>query len=183
MDEVVLVDEKDREIGVEEKMAAHRRSALHRAISVFVFNARGETMMQQRADAKYHSAGLWSNTACSHPFKGESALDAGHRRLREEMGFDCALEEAFTFTYEAGVGNGLTEHEFDHVLFGVYDGKPELNRDEAKSWKWVSMRALQEAARRNPDSYTPWLLILLKGDLPRKAGEFAKRISTSPGTS
>ena len=106
---VVLVDDHDKEVGLEEKMKAHRNGGkLHRAISVLIFNKEGQTLLQQRADTKYHSSGLWANTCCSHPFKGESAIDAAHRRLEQEMGFDCELEEVFTFIYKVDVGSGLT---------------------------------------------------------------------------
>jgi isopentenyl-diphosphate delta-isomerase len=183
-DQVVLVDEHDREIGLEEKLSAHKRGVLHRAISVFVFNSRGQTMLQQRADSKYHCAGLWSNTCCSHPFKGETVLESAHRRLREEMGFDCDLEEAFSFIYKANVGHGLTEHELDHVIFGIYDGEPSMNRSEAKDWKWSYLNALKEDAKKNPESYTPWLKILLDGALIKTADAFLEtKVSTSRGTS
>jgi isopentenyl-diphosphate delta-isomerase len=183
-DQVVLVDEHDREIGLEEKLSAHRQGALHRAISVFVFNSRGETMLQQRADVKYHCAGLWSNTCCSHPFKGESVIESAHRRLKEEMGFDCDMEEAFSFIYKADVGNGLMEHEFDHVIFGVYDGVPTMNRNEAKDWRWSRLGALKEDAKKNPGTYTPWLKILLAGALIKAADAFLKaKLNTSRGTS
>ncbi|MEK7619489.1 MAG: isopentenyl-diphosphate Delta-isomerase, partial [Patescibacteria group bacterium] len=123
----ILVDETDHEIGTEEKMATHERGLLHRAFSVFVFNASGELLLQQRAFEKYHSAGLWTNTCCSHPRPGEETLAAAYRRLQEEMGFDCPLNEMFTFRYLAPFPNGLTENEVDHVFFGMYDGPVNPN--------------------------------------------------------
>lgn len=155
---VILVDEADRQLGLEDKLTAHQNGAkLHRAISVMVFNSRGETMLQRRALTKYHTQGRWSNTCCSHPFPSESAESAAHRRLREEMGFDCGMRDAFTFTYRAEVGNGLTEHEYDHVFFGDYDGEPELNSEEAMAYRWVSLDALRKQLNEEPDSFTPWL--------------------------
>lgn len=157
---VILVNEKDYQIGLEDKMAAHQNGAkLHRAISIFVFNSKGETMLQQRAMGKYHSQGKWSNTCCSHPMPNESVSDAAHRRLKEEMGFDCEMQEAFNFIYKADVGNGLTEHEYDHVLFGSYDGEPKLNKNEAMGFKWISLDRLEKDIKISPDEFTPWLRI------------------------
>ncbi|MGI0141631.1 MAG: isopentenyl-diphosphate Delta-isomerase [Candidatus Micrarchaeales archaeon] len=160
--EVILVDENDKQIGTMEKMAAHSNGAkLHRAFSIFVFNSKGECMMQRRALTKYHSIGQWTNTCCSHPFAGESISDAAHRRLKEEMGFDCDLTEEFSFIYRAEVGKGLTEHEYDHVLFGIYNGAAKPNPEEVDSYKWVSLEALSEDVKKNPSNYTPWLKIAL----------------------
>ncbi len=168
---VVLVDEDDNKIGLEEKMAAHSNGGrLHRAFSIFVFNSKRELMMQRRALAKYHAAGLWANTCCSHPFDGEAVAAAGHRRLMEEMGFDCELTEAFSFTYHAEVGNGLTENEFDHVLIGRYDLPPRINQDEVEDWKFMAMENLVKDAGDNPERYVPWLLIVLP-----KIVEWARR--------
>jgi len=160
--EVILVDGNDKQIGVEEKLAAHQSGAkLHRAISVFVFNSRGETMLQRRAMDKYHTQGKWSNTCCSHPFPGETAAEAAHRRLKEEMGIDCDLHEEYSFIYKADVGNGLTEHEYDHVFFGYYDGRPRLNKAEAMDYRWVTLEKLKQEIKQQPDSFTPWLIISL----------------------
>jgi isopentenyl-diphosphate delta-isomerase len=160
---VILVDENDRQTGLEDKLKAHQNGAkLHRAFSVFVFNSKGETMLQQRAMTKYHSKGKWSNTCCSHPYPGETVVDAAHRRLREEMGFDCEMQEAFSFTYRADVGNGLTEHEFDHVFFGSYDGTPTLNKDEAIDYKWISLDVLKTELQSKPEEFTPWLRIVIE---------------------
>src|SRR5271155_1530492 len=131
MEQEILVDHEDNEIGLEEKMKAHQNGGtLHRAFSIFIFNKKGQTMLQQRAGTKYHGGGLWSNTVCSHPRKGESAVDAAHRRLREEMGFDCDMHEVFAFEYEAKMDKGLTEHEYDHVVFGRYEREPDPNPEE-----------------------------------------------------
>lgn len=157
MDEVILVDEKDNQIGTAEKIAAHRSGKMHRAISVFVFNSRGELLLQKRAKDKYHSGGLWTNTCCSHPIPGESVDRAAHRRLMEEMGFECKLKEAFTFTYKVNFPNGLTEHEFDHVFIGRFDGRPVPDKKEAEDWKWVTLDGLGKDMEKNPGAYTYWL--------------------------
>ena len=161
--DVILVDQNDRQIGTMEKMAAHMNGAkLHRAFSVFVFNSRGETLLQRRAMDKYHARGLWSNTCCSHPFPGEPVADAAHRRLREEMGFDCKLDEKFSFIYRAELEKGMTEHEFDHVFFGTYEGKVSPDPREVMDYKWIGMDELMADTERSPNSYTPWLILALK---------------------
>lgn len=168
-DLVILVDRKtDKRLGVEEKMLAHdlKNGHWHRAISVFVFNKRGETMLQQRYSGKYHSGEQWSNTCCSHPLPeplpGEDVIAAAHRRLPEEMGFDCKkMWEAFTFPYEAEVGNGLKEREFDHIIFGVYQKDPKPNPAEVQNWKWMGLMDLQKAIRKDPDNFTPWLRLMI----------------------
>lgn len=154
---VILVDENDAPVGQEEKMRAHELGLLHRAFSIFIFNSSGELMLQQRALDKYHCGGLWTNTVCSHPRAGEETLDAAHRRLQEEMGFDTELKELFCFTYKAPFPNGLTEHEFDYVFIGKYDAEPILNRDEAESWKWITLSDLEKDIEANPNAYTFWL--------------------------
>ncbi len=160
---VILVDRHDRIIGIEEKMRAHSREngRLHRAISIFVFNGKGETLLQQRSMSKYHSKGRWSNTCCSHPMPGEKVITAAHRRLMEEMGFDCRMIKAFEFPYEADVGSGLREREYDHVIFGRYDGKPLPNRSEVKDWRWIDLASLRKELRRNPGKFTPWLRLMM----------------------
>ncbi len=160
---VILVDEKDEQIGIAEKLSAHSNGGkLHRAMSVFIFNSLGETMLQKRAGTKYHSKLQWTNTCCGHPYPGENISTAAHRRLFEEMGFDCQMKEVFSFVYHAEVGNGLKENEFDHVFFGTYDGVPNPNSNEAEDWKWIGLQELKEDIEKNPDQYTPWLKIILE---------------------
>lgn len=155
-EQVILVDQDDNEIGVEEKMQAHRDGKLHRAFSIFVFNSRGEMLLQQRARAKYHSGGLWTNTCCSHPRTGESVKDAAHRRLQEEMGFDCELNHAFTFIYKAALDHELTENELDHVFIGYYDGEMHPDANEVESFKWMNPDELKSDLEQNPENYTVW---------------------------
>ena len=160
MEQVILVDHNDRQVGIEEKLKAHQNGGkLHRAFSIFIFNRKGETMLQQRTSTKYHGGGLWSNTVCSHPRVGETPLQAAHRRLKEEMGFDCEMKEVFAFEYEAEMDKGLTEHEYDHVIFGDYDLDPKPNPEEVQDWKWVSLQALKSDLEKNPSFYTPWVRI------------------------
>lgn len=159
MEEVILVNEQDQQIGIMEKMAAHIVPRLHRAFSIFIFNSKGEMLLQQRALTKYHSPGLWTNTCCSHPRQGESLEDATTRRLQEEMGMTCDLHEVFTFIYKAPVGLGLTEHEFDHVFFGVSDASPIINTGEVASWKYMSLDAIAEDMKAHPEQYTEWFKI------------------------
>jgi isopentenyl-diphosphate delta-isomerase len=156
---VVLVDVKDKPIGTMEKMEAHVKGVLHRAFSVFIFNEDGELMLQQRAFSKYHTPGLWTNTCCSHPREGEKTDDAAHRRILEEMGFDCEFEEAFTFTYKADVGQGLTEHEFDHVFIGRSNITPIINPEEVNDWKYMKLEDIKSDIQTNPSSYTVWFKI------------------------
>ncbi|HLD78244.1 MAG TPA: isopentenyl-diphosphate Delta-isomerase [archaeon] len=153
---VVLVDAQDRQVGTEGKIAAHKAGKLHRAFSVFVFNSKGGMLVQQRAAGKYHGGGLWSNACCSHPREGESVLAAAHRKLEQEFGFDCALEEAFSFTYRADMGNELWEHEFDHVLVGLWDGEPAPNPEEIADWRWVEPSEWLADMRERPEKHTLW---------------------------
>jgi isopentenyl-diphosphate delta-isomerase len=159
-EKVILVNEKDEQIGLMEKIEAHEKALLHRAFSVFVFNDKNELMIQQRALSKYHSPGLWTNTCCSHQREGESNIEAGKRRLQEEMGFSTELKDTISFIYKAPFDNGLTEHEFDHILVGNFEGKPNLNPDEVASWKWVSLEDLQVDMKKNPHIYTEWFKII-----------------------
>lgn len=168
MEYVVLVDENDNELGVMEKMEAHEKGVLHRAFSVFTFNSSGELMLQRRALTKYHSGGLWTNTCCSHPREGESALDAAHRRLVEEMGFDCELNKAFDFIYKKELDKGLTEHELDHVFIGRFDGEPSINPEEVHEYKYMALDELQADISSNPDQYTEWFKICLEETLKHK---------------
>lgn len=159
-EQVILVNENDEKIGLMPKMEAHEKGVLHRAFSVFIFNDKNELMLQQRAVDKYHTPGLWANTCCSHQRDGETSIEAGKRRLMEEMGFTTELEEKTTFIYKAPFDNGLTEHELDHVMVGHYNGKPILNPEEVADYKWMNLEAIQEDIKENPDKYTPWFKII-----------------------
>lgn len=161
MEFVVLVDENDVVQGTMEKMEAHEKGLLHRAFSVFIFNKKGEMLLQQRAFSKYHSGGLWTNACCSHPREGESYSDAAHRRLMEEMGFDCELDEAFHFIYKKELDKGLTEHELDHVFIGEYEGEIDFNKDEVNTYQYISKEALLEDLKVHPENYTEWFKICL----------------------
>lgn len=168
MTNVILVDEKDNPVGVEEKMSAHQKGLLHRAFSIFVFNSNGELLIQKRAQAKYHSGGLWSNTCCGHPTPGEETNVAAHRRLQEEMGFDCDLQESGALLYDTRFDNGLTENEYDHVFVGTYDGAVTLvDSSEIEDWKWMSPRRLLLDMGANPPEYTHWFKLSLTGVLDR----------------
>jgi isopentenyl-diphosphate Delta-isomerase len=157
--EVILVDENDKEIGTEEKMKVHMEGKLHRAFSIFIFNSKNEVLLQRRALDKYHAAGLWANSCCSHPRPSEKTLESAHRRLKEEMGFDCQLKEIFTFTYKIIFENGLTEHEIDHVIIGKYNSNPKINEEEVAEYKWVSKEELIKDVKKNPEKYAPWFKI------------------------
>ena len=159
---VILVDENDNPIGEMEKIEAHEKGLLHRAFSVFIYNDRNELMLQQRALSKYHTPGLWTNTCCSHQKVGESNVEAGQRRLMEEMGFSVPLEEKMSFTYKAPFDNGLTEHEYDHILVGHYNEEPNPNPEEVESWKWESLENVQKDIAENPDKYTAWFKIIFE---------------------
>ena len=159
---LILVDEADRPWGKLEKPLVHQLGILHRAFSVFLFNKNGELLMQQRADGKYHSAGLWANTCCSHPQFGEETIDAVVRRLKEEMGLQCEPEFAFSFIYKATLDNGLAEHEFDHVYFGISGDLPQPDKREVKDWKYMKLDKLRAEIHSNPENYVVWLQICLE---------------------
>jgi isopentenyl-diphosphate delta-isomerase len=159
MEHVILVNEQDQQIGIMEKMAAHIVPRLHRAFSIFIFNSKGELLLQQRALSKYHSPGLWTNTCCSHPHDGESLEQATSRRLMEEMGLHCEMHEVFTFIYKAPVGLGLIEHEFDHVWFGKSDDTPVINPDEVASYKYMNLNDIADDMKAHPECYTEWFKI------------------------
>jgi len=159
MEKVILVDEMDNVVGEMEKMEAHKKGILHRAFSVFVFDAKNRLLLQRRAFGKYHSPGLWTNTCCSHPRIGESVLQAAHRRLNEEMGFDCPMDSVFTFIYQAKFDNGLTEHELDHVFIGFSNDVPLINTEEVDEYKWMTLPEIARSIRLNPESYTVWFRI------------------------
>jgi isopentenyl-diphosphate delta-isomerase len=160
---VILVNGKDEQLGTEEKLRAHRLGLMHRAFSVFVVNGSGQVLLQRRAAAKYHSAGLWSNTTCGHPRPGEDTEAAAHRRLREEMGFDCPLTKAFDFTYQIALTAALTEHELDHVFVGVWNGDPSPDPDEVAEWTWTTAAALDESIGAEPATFSAWLPIVWAG--------------------
>lgn len=159
---IITVDEQGRLAGTVDKMQAHIKGILHRAFSVFIFNTAGQLLLQQRADDKYHSGGKWTNTCCSHPRMGEQTDHAAHRRLQEEMGFDCEIAEVFSFRYCETLENGLIEHEFDHVFFGISDQAPIINPAEVKDFKYVGMEQLSDDLQLNPEYYTVWLNICFK---------------------
>lgn len=158
---VVLVDENDNEIGRAEKLDAHLKGQLHRALSVFLFNTEGQMLIQQRAFSKYHSGGLWSNACCSHPRPDELPLEAAKRRLWEEMGISCEMEKAFDFIYKVSLDNQLTEYEFDHVFIGQSDGDAHPNAEEAHDWKWIDIDALVRDIDDHPENYTYWFKMVL----------------------
>ena len=159
-EKVILVNENDEQIGLMSKLEAHEKALLHRAFSVFIFNNKQELMLQQRAVNKYHSPGLWTNTCCSHQRDGESNIEAGIRRLQEEMGFTTSLKESISFIYKAPFDNGLTEHEFDHILIGKYNDEPSINKEEVASWKWMSLKDVKQDIERDSDRYTAWFKII-----------------------
>ena len=158
-EEVILVNEMDEPVGVMEKMEAHRKGILHRAFSVFIFNNKGEMLLQQRALNKYHSGGLWTNACCSHPMPGEETPDAASRRLQEELGFTSALKKIFDFTYRTEFDNGLIEHEFDHVFAGIYEGEIKFNPEEVKDYCYKKMDAIKQSLESHPSKYTSWFLL------------------------
>jgi isopentenyl-diphosphate Delta-isomerase len=155
--EVILVDRSDKQIGIEEKLKAHQEGKLHRAFSVFIFNSKKELLLQKRAEGKYHSSGLWTNTCCSHPRPGKDIKEEAEARLKEEMGIICKLEEKFSFIYKVKFENNLYEHEFDHVFFGKYNGLVKPRKEEVSSYKWVSLKELEKEINKNPEKYTFWL--------------------------
>ena len=159
---VVLVDENDNKIGIMPKMLAHEKAVLHRAFSVFIFNDQGQLMLQQRALSKYHSPGLWTNTCCSHQRENESNLEAGKRRLQEEMGFVTELKETTSFIYKAPFDNGLTEHELDHIMIGHYNDAPLINKDEVEAWKWMELENVKVDISLHPERYTEWFKIIFE---------------------
>ena len=157
---VILVDQNDTQIGLMPKLEAHEKGVLHRAFSVFVLNSKNEIMLQQRAKQKYHSPSLWTNTCCSHQRDGETNIQAGSRRLYEEMGFKTNLKELFHFIYKAPFDNGLTEHELDHVMIGYYDEQPIINPEEVENWKWMCIEDVKRDMLVHPDIYTVWFKII-----------------------
>lgn len=159
VEKVILVDRKDRPVGEEEKLKAHQEKKFHRCFSIFIFNSKGEWLLQKRALTKYHSGGLWSNTCCGHPQPGETNLWAAKKRLKEEMGFVCPIREVFTFTYKVNLGSGLWENEFDHVFMGYFNGRPKPNPEEVSDWRWVGQEDLVSDLKRNCQNYAYWFRI------------------------
>lgn len=159
---VILVNEQDEQIGLMPKLEAHQKAVLHRAFSVFVLNSQNEIMLQQRAHQKYHSPLLWTNTCCSHQREGETNIQAGTRRLHEEMGFVTELKELFHFIYKAPFDNGLTEHELDHVMIGYFDDAPIINTEEVESWKWMKIEDVKNDMLLHPELYTVWFKIIFE---------------------
>ena len=158
-EKVILVDKNDNQVVLMPKLEAHEKGVLHRAFSIFIFNSKYELLLQKRASSKYHSGGLWTNTCCSHPREGEDILDAANRRLDEEMGIKTSLRKVYDFIYKAELDNQLTEHEFDHVFYGVFDNDPILNKEEAEDFKWVDMETLNNDIIKDEDNYTVWFKI------------------------
>ncbi|MBE0423797.1 MAG: isopentenyl-diphosphate Delta-isomerase [Lutibacter sp.] len=161
-EQVILVNEQDEKIGLMPKMEAHEKAVLHRAFSVFVFNDKNELLLQQRAAHKYHSPLLWTNTCCSHQRDGEGNIEAGKRRLNEEMGFVCELKEVTWFIYKAPFDNGLTEHELDHIMIGYHNENPILNREEVENFKWMTIEEVQKDMENHPEIYTEWFKIIFQ---------------------
>ncbi len=161
MTEVILVDEKDEQTGVMEKLEAHRKGLLHRAFSIFIFNSKREMLLQQRAPDKYHNGGLWTNTCCSHPLPGEPVERAANRRLYEEMGFSTAITPAFNFIYKTSFANGLTEYEFDHVFTGTFDGDIHINANEVSDYCYKSIEDIEASLQTHPQKFTEWFKIAL----------------------
>tara|TARA_E500000081_G_C6085162_1_gene329844 strand:- start:95 stop:613 length:519 start_codon:yes stop_codon:yes gene_type:complete len=158
-DKVILVDKNDNQVGLMPKLEAHEKGLLHRAFSVFIFNNEYKLLLQKRATSKYHSGGLWTNTCCSHPREGEDISEAANRRLFEEMGIKTSLRKVYDFIYKAELDNGLTENEFDHVFYGVYDKEPKINLEEADDFKWMDMDSLNDDINNNGGNYTVWFKI------------------------
>ena len=161
-EQVILVNEHDEQIGLMPKMEAHEKAVLHRAFSVFVFNTKNELMLQQRAAHKYHSPLLWTNTCCSHQRDGESNIEAGTRRLKQEMGFTTDLKETTSFIYKAPFDNGLTEHELDHIMLGYYENEPIINKQEVEDWKWMPLEDVKHDINVHPEQYTAWFKIIFE---------------------
>jgi isopentenyl-diphosphate delta-isomerase len=159
---IALVDSNDNIIGYDEKLKVHEEGSLHRAFSVFVFNANGELLLQQRAHEKYHSPGLWTNTCCSHLLEGLTMESCVHDRLAFEMGFDCPITYKFKFTYHTPFDNGLTEHETDHVYFAKWEGMPSFNKDEVADFKWIAIPDLKKDMKNHPGKYTYWFKYIMK---------------------
>ena len=160
-DYVILVDENNNQIGLEEKILAHKKNLLHRAFSIFIFNDSFEILLQKRAPNKYHSGNLWTNTCCSHPLENLSLVESAKKSLVEEMCIKTNLNEVFSFIYQAEFDNVLSEYEYDHVLFGISNNQPILNPDEAIDYKWIKISDLKAQIEKNPGNFTVWLQIMI----------------------
>jgi isopentenyl-diphosphate Delta-isomerase len=159
LNKLILVDEHDVPVGTVDKMEAHEKALLHRAFSVFIFNSKGDMLLQQRAISKYHSGGLWTNACCSHPYAGQDTIAAAEKRLQEEMGFTTPLQKAFEFVYQAAFDNGLTEYEYDHVFVGEYEGNILPDKNEVEDYCFMGMEAIKNAIQSHPQKYTEWFKI------------------------
>ena len=159
---VVIVNKQNRKLGIEKKLRAHKDGKLHRAFSIFIFNSKNQLLIQQRAKNKYHSPKLWSNSVCSHPGPNETYLKATHRRLKEEMGFDCKLKKIFCFIYNTGFRNGLIENEYDCVFVGKFDGKPKPNKKEIMAYRWIFLKKLKKDISKKPNKYSVWLKMAIE---------------------
>ena len=160
-EKIVLIDSKDRVMGAEEKLKVHEKGIMHRAFSIIILNSRGEMLIQRRAIDKYHSGGLWSNACCSHQRENEILEQAIHRRLKEEMGFDCSLKEIFHFKYKTRFNNHLIENEIDHVFIGLFDGNPIINKKEVLDFMWIPLSSLKNKIKTNPEKYSYWFKIII----------------------
>jgi len=162
IEHVILVDEQDNQIGIGEKLETHQLAKLHRAFSIFIYNSKGNMMLQLRAKTKYHGGGLWTNACCGHPRPGEDLMAAMKRRLREEMGFECQLTKMLDYIYKVPLDKGMHEHEFLHVYKGTYDGIPKLNPEEADGWKWMPIEDIKADIKKYPENYTPWFKLSME---------------------
>lgn len=162
MEQVILVDSENKQLGTMEKMEAHRKGLLHRAFSIFIFNSVGEMLIHKRAAGKYHCGGMWTNAVCSHPRPGENQSQALKRKMKQEMGFSTEVNKVFDFTYRADLDNGLIEHEYDEVFYGTYEGEFSPNPGEVEAYRYVSIQEIKEEIRMNPNLFTPWFRLLLE---------------------
>jgi len=175
MTHVILVDERDNEVGTMEKMEAHEKGLLHRAFSIVLFNSKGEILLQKRSGKKYHSGGLWTNACCSHPMPSEETAEAARRKLKHEMGIDLQPVYAYKFMYQIKVNAHLMEHEYDHVYIGTFDGEPVINKDEVEDWKLMDLFSLRKDVHQNPEHYTYWFRLIIHHH------ELNKWMRTHPG--
>ena len=161
MEKVVLVNKDNKQTGVADKLIAHQEGLLHRAFSILIFNSKRELLLQKRANTKYHTPNLWTNTCCSHPFVDESYDDATRRKLLQEMGMENNLDKHFSFIYKSKLGNSLIEHEHDTVFIGESNELPIINPQEASKYKYISLNELKLEIKKNKENFTPWFKIIL----------------------